>query len=435
MILIGIGANLPSPVYGSAIRTIDEAVRHIEAEGIKLIKKSRIWLSDPVPKSDQPWYVNAVVSVETQRLPIDLLRTLLAIEQKFGRVRSERNAARVLDLDVIAYHDMVMDEQGLTLPHPRMAERAFVLRPLSEIDKNWVHPVLRQPLSDLLQKLPSDQQAFPFLPIGPVLMGVLNVTPDSFSDGGDFEDPQAAIDHGLSLIEEGAQILDIGGESTRPGSVPVNEQVEINRIMPVIEGLRSSAVKSRCLISVDTRRAKVMTESLNAGANFINDISALSDDSESMSVILRHHVPVCLMHKQGQPESMQEKPFYNNVLEEVVEYLDNRINALVDAGLPKSFIIADPGIGFGKTVDHNVDLLRGLEVFQKLSVPLLVGTSRKSFITNLDRQASVRDRLGGSLASVLHALDCGAKILRVHDIAATRQAIAVWQALRPSRVI
>lgn len=264
---------------------------------------------------------------------------------------------------------------------------------------------------------------------GPVVMGVVNVTPDSFSDGGDFYNKNKAIEHGRKIVSQGAQILDIGGESTRPGAETVSLQEELDRVIPVIEGLADCGA----MISIDTRNAKTMREALNAGAHIINDISALEYDSSSVDVVKQANCPVMIMHMQGSPSTMQENPNYNNVLEDVVLYLRARINILETAGVDKNAIIIDPGIGFGKTLEHNLILQRNIKTFCELGVPVLLGTSRKSFIGHIDNDAPAHLRLGGSISSVLWGISQGVHIVRVHDVAETVQAIKVWRAIESVR--
>src|SRR3989338_5514458 len=251
MIFIALGANLPSS-YGSPRETIKRAIGEISKNGVRVLYQSPIYLTAPVPISDQPWYHNAVIGISTDQSPSDLLKTLQSIENNFGRVRTIRNAPRVIDLDVVAYHDVVQNNDDLILPHPRMHERAFVLYPLRDIDRNWVHPVSGKHINDLIALIPDGQDIE--CETRPLIMGIVNVTPDSFSDGGKFASTDTAIQHGLQLIAEGADILDIGGESTRPSSVVVSPDEEQRRILPVIEGLRNAGA----LISVDTRNASTM---------------------------------------------------------------------------------------------------------------------------------------------------------------------------------
>jgi dihydropteroate synthase len=264
-----------------------------------------------------------------------------------------------------------------------------------------------------------------FTPGRPVLMGVVNVTPDSFSDGGDHDDPAAAIAHGRALLDAGADILDIGGESTRPGAEPVPPEREAARVVPVIEALATAGA----VLSVDTRHALVMRAALAAGARIVNDVSALTGDPESLGVVAEAGCPVVLMHMRGDPRTMQKDPTYDDVALDVYDHLASRVQACRAAGIPLDRIAVDPGIGFGKTVEHNLDLLRHTALFHGLGCPVLVGVSRKRFIAALSRDEPPKERLGGSLAAGLAALDQGAAILRVHDVAATVQAVAMWRAL------
>lgn len=259
----------------------------------------------------------------------------------------------------------------------------------------------------------------------PRLMGVVNVTPDSFSDGGDYLDAAAAIDHGRKLIDDGADILDIGGESTRPGSKPITLDEECARILPVIEGLSDLGVP----ISVDTRHADVMRRAIDAGASIVNDVTALTGDPDSLTVVAEAGVDVALMHMQGTPETMQDNPTYDDAALDIVDYMKERLEALTAAGVALEKICIDPGIGFGKTLEHNLRILSAIDSFHILGVPLLLGVSRKSFITKIDRDVPAKERVAGSIAAAIAGWDRGVQIFRVHDVAETRQALAVWQAI------
>jgi len=263
--------------------------------------------------------------------------------------------------------------------------------------------------------------------VRPLIMGVVNVTPDSFSDGGDAYDAQSAITHGRKLAADGADILDIGGESTRPGASPISVDKEIDRVLPVISALADDGF----LISVDTRNSAVMAAAVEAGAKIINDVSALEGEG-SLEVAASSGASVILMHKLGDPGTMQAAPVYANVTRDVRAYLAGRIQACEDAGLGLDRIAVDPGIGFGKDLDHNLALLAHLDALTDLQVPLVLGVSRKSFIGRLSAGAgrkNAKERLGGSLAAALAGVTRGASILRVHDVAQTRQALDVWAAI------
>ncbi|MCO8146235.1 dihydropteroate synthase [Rhodovulum tesquicola] len=261
----------------------------------------------------------------------------------------------------------------------------------------------------------------------PRIMGILNVTPDSFSDGGRFADPQAALAHGRALAA-GADILDIGGESTRPGSAAVPEADEIARTAPVIAALRAAGVATP--ISIDTRKATVARAALAAGADMLNDVAALGFDPALAGVVAGAGVPVCLMHAQGDPATMQDDPRYDDVLLDVYDFLAARIAAAEEAGIPRARIVVDPGIGFGKTVAHNLALIRGLSLFHGLGCPILLGASRKRFIGALGGAERADRRGPGSLAVALAGIAQGVQILRVHDVAETRQAMRLDGALK-----
>ena len=255
-------------------------------------------------------------------------------------------------------------------------------------------------------------------------MGVVNITPDSFSDGGRFLDPQAAVSHARQLVAEGADIVDIGGESTRPGAAPVSEDEELGRILPVLEKI------SDLCVSVDTRRPGVMKPVLAAGASMINDVQGLTEPY-ALEAIAATGCAVCLMHMKGTPATMQREPRYDDVVAEVKTFLRGAVRKARFAGIGADRIVVDPGFGFGKTAGHNLQLLRRLGEFADLEVPLMAGLSRKSTIGKLTGRP-VEERLAGSLVMALLALQGGAKILRVHDVKETRDVIAVWQAFNES---
>lgn len=257
----------------------------------------------------------------------------------------------------------------------------------------------------------------------PLVMGIVNVTPDSFFDGGRHLLRDAALQHALRLIEEGADILDIGGESTRPGALQVNAQQELERIMPVLEGLRGASVP----VSVDTRKHEVMRAALEIGASMVNDIEALQD-TDALQALVESQAAVCLMHKQGDPQNMQVQPHYQDVVLEVCEFLKERVAQVEVAGIARERIVVDPGFGFGKTLEHNLALLRGMRIFEGLNVPLLVGLSRKSMLGTITGR-DVGHRLQGSVAAALLAVERGADIVRVHDVRATVDALKVWNAV------
>lgn len=260
----------------------------------------------------------------------------------------------------------------------------------------------------------------------PRIMGILNVTPDSFSDGGRFAAPEAAVAQALRMVEEGADLIDIGGESTRPGADTVPEAEEVARTAPVIAAIRAA---SPVPISIDTRKGAVARAALDAGAGLVNDVAALTFDPGLGQIVADAGVPVCLMHAQGDPKTMHLNPSYANVVLDVFDFLSERVEAAVALGIPRARIVVDPGIGFGKTLQHNVTLLRALALYHGLGCAVLLGASRKRFIGTLSGVEAAADRLAGSLAVALFGAAQGVQILRVHDTKETRQALSLQQAL------
>lgn len=262
----------------------------------------------------------------------------------------------------------------------------------------------------------------------PRLMAVLNVTPDSFSDGGEFLDPARAIARGLALHAAGADFIDVGGESTRPGAAPVSPETERARIEPVVAALAAAGAR----VSIDTRHALVMRAALSAGAVLINDISGLTGDPDSLAVAAASGAPVALMHMRGEPGTMQEAPDYADAALDVYDWLEARLEACRAAGIPLERILVDPGIGFGKTVGHNLDILRQFSLYHGLGATLLAGVSRKRFIAALSGGEPPRERLPGTITASLMALNQGCQSLRVHDLAEFAQVRAVWEGLHPA---
>ena len=257
----------------------------------------------------------------------------------------------------------------------------------------------------------------------PLIMGIVNATPDSFSDGGQHFQRDAALEHAQQLIAEGADMLDVGGESTRPGAMPVGIQEELDRVLPVIEGLRGAPVP----VSIDTFKPEVMRAAISAGADMVNDINALQD-AVAMKVVAESQAGVCLMHKKGNPQTMQQQPEYQDVVAEVSTFLRERCAAAEAAGIQRDRIVIDPGFGFGKTLAHNLALLRALSTLAEPGVPVLAGLSRKSMLGALTGQ-DVAHRLPASVAAALIAVQHGANIVRVHDVSATVDALRIWNAV------
>ncbi len=280
-------------------------------------------------------------------------------------------------------------------------------------------------LSLLIERVTAKRHPFAGLALDrPLLMGIVNVTPDSFSDGGLYDTTEGAIEHAAELAQAGAAIVDVGGESTRPGSDAVDEEDELARVLPVIKGLSGL----RAVLSIDTRKASVARAAADAGAKILNDVSALSYDRASPKVAAETGMSLVLMHAQGEPKSMQDNPVYADVVLEVFDYLEARIQAAEAAGIGRAKIAADPGIGFGKTMAHTLSLLSSLSLFHGLGVPLLIGASRKRFIQGVSGGKEPQAREPGSQAAAIVAAAQGAQIFRVHDVAAASQALKVWRA-------
>ena len=256
----------------------------------------------------------------------------------------------------------------------------------------------------------------------PMIMGVLNITPDSFSDGGKNLDPEVAVQQAKKLLAAGADIIDVGGESTRPGAKQISLSLERSRVIPVIKELSRLDIP----VSIDTQKLEVMQEAIDGGACLVNDVSG-AQTPEVASLVARTGVGICVMHMQGSPGDMQDNPRYSNVVEEVFDYLNKKVTALVQAGVGSGQIVVDPGFGFGKKLEHNVSLLTKLTKFRELGCPILVGLSRKSMLGLITEKQDPADRLGSSVAAAIFAVGQGADIVRVHDVNETRDALVAWQ--------
>ena len=305
---------------------------------------------------------------------------------------------------------------------------ASVTAPISELEGWLGGPGVRfaERSRDRLSRLSTPRLPWAGFSLArPLVMGVLNVTPDSFSDGGRWFDAERAIAYGRTLVDAGADIIDVGGESTRPGAAELPPGAEIRRVEAVVHALAESGA----VVSIDTRRKAVMERALAVGARIVNDVSALAHDPGSLAYIARCEAPVVLMHMRGEPRTMQREPVYDSPLVEVLEYLEARITACAAAGIPRERIVVDPGIGFGKRVPHNLELLAGIGAFHALGCGVVLGVSRKSMIARLSRGEPPDARLPGSLAAALFAVQQGIQILRVHDVAETRQALSLWGAI------
>jgi dihydropteroate synthase len=356
-------------------------------------------------------------SVQRQAVPTTNASTLFAIRKSGLDAQSEREL-RGLGAE--------MHASGADHWHIRLPAIAFERR--DEPAANF-----------LMDHLVATRRAFIAPSEEPVIMAILNVTPDSFSDGGQHADPEVAIEAGLRFLESGATWLDIGGESTRPGADEVSPELECERVLPVIEGLAERGAKH---LSVDTRHALVARRALECGATMVNDVGAGLDDPDMLQVVAEHPCEYVLMHRQGTPKAMQEAPQYGDVLDEVIGFLRTRAAACLEAGIDASRLWVDPGIGFGKRLEHNLDLLRRLSEMRSLGLPLLLGPSRKSFIAHvtgaqkeadwarLEARDNPLERIGGTSAAITFCVAGGAKVLRVHDVSVMSEATAVASAIQ-----
>ncbi|MFN2144490.1 MAG: dihydropteroate synthase, partial [Anaerolineales bacterium] len=404
---------------------------------------SSVYSTPPWGYTDQPDFLNIVLTATTSLAPEELLTYLKDLEQQVGRTASFRWGPREIDIDILDYGGQEFRSERLVVPHPRMHERAFVLVPLSEIVPDWRHPLTGASVASLLAEMETDEIKIHTRslkmtrPTGITLkghkfdwgsqtyvMGILNLTPDSFSgDGlGHSPDPvEAALEQARRFVEAGAHILDVGGESTRPGSDPVGAAEEIERVIPVVKAL---AAESALPVSIDTYKAEVAAAALDAGADLINDVWGLKADPEMAPLAAARRVPVVMMHNRSTPKSAEVQARlggrytgveYDDLIGDIKRELLESVAIAREAGVPDEHIILDTGIGFGKTVPQNLELLNRTDAFLDLGFPILIGSSRKSFIGyTLDLPPD--QRLEGTAATVAVAITRGADIVRVHDV-------------------
>lgn len=395
---LSIGSNV-----GNLVANVHRACKLIQSTSTSILCTSYIYQSAPMYITQQPTFLNCAIKIATKLQPHELLSELKSIECRMGRVDNVRYGERVIDLDIIEYNNTVYSDDILTIPHPRLYERMFVLQPLNDIDPFLVLPDKQMNVQTALQQLNDntqlDQQplqrvlplgnfnngigTYKLLPLGlrTYIMGILNITSDSFSDGGLYNDVDRALMHCENMINDGADIIDIGGESSRPGSTPLNSDIELARIIPVIDGIRHHYPHQP--ISVDTYHSHTAHIVAQHGVQIVNDISCGKLDDQMHHTVAYHQILYCGMHMRGTPQTMAQSIHtqYNDILDDVNHELSNRVHAAMNAGIYKWNIIADPGLGFSKTASQSLHLLANINEFHPVgNIPVLVGASRKRFI-------------------------------------------------------
>ena len=428
-VYLGIGSNL-----GDRLGNLFQAQAAL-APQVRLLRTSSIYETPPWGYNDQPAFLNQVLEVETDLDPQALLTRLKAIEAQLGRVENFRYGPRLIDLDILFYGEQVYTSETLNIPHPMLAERAFVLVPLVELAPEFIHPQLKRSIAVLLSERPDREEIVLYQPNltaewprwgeRTYVMGILNITPDSFSGDGLLQqsDPaSAALAQARQFLRDGANILDLGAESSRPGSSTVDAETEIARIQPILAAFQEEALPA--IISVDTYKAESAETCLRSGAHWINDIWGLKADPELARVIAAHHAGVVIMHNRSNWQDVQNLgglgqtysgARYNDIIEDIKGELGESLEIASKAGIAQEKIILDPGIGFGKNLADNLAILNRLDEIKKMGFPILIGPSRKSFIGQaLD--LPVEERLEGTAAAVALGIAHGADIVRVHDV-------------------
>ncbi|KAJ3339685.1 trifunctional dihydropteroate synthetase [Gonapodya sp. JEL0774] len=448
---LGIGTNI-----GNRSCNIHRALHHLNQK-CRVLDTSFLYETSPMYEADQPNFLNCAVKISTTLSPLALLAYLKTIERELGREATKRNGPRVIDLDILLFDHSHIQEIDLVVPHEAMAERDFVLRPLCDIAPSLVHPTLKRTIRDLLSSLyshPSSEGGSVMRRVTPVrdslwswgaqsptrIMGIINVTPDSFSDGGDRLVPEIAGKAAWRMAEDGADIIDVGGVSTRPNADEPSEEEELARVVPAVRAIRAAGVVLP--ISVDTFRARVAREALAAGADLINDVSSGEWDPEIATVLAQMSAPICLMHTRGNPRTMTSLTQYgDDLVGDIRRELSKRVAVMVASGVPRWNVVVDPGIGFAKTGDHNLEILRRLPDLtapgsELEGFPVLVGASRKGFIGKLTEQKDPKLRGWGTAATSVAAVAGGAGVIRVHDVKESRDVLrvadAIWKTARTS---
>ncbi|CAG8584868.1 11842_t:CDS:2 [Acaulospora morrowiae] len=428
---IGLGSNM-----GDRCANINEALRQIEEScNCKILDTSFLYETSPMYITDQPKFLNATCKVATKISPEELLKKLKEIEFLMGRIKVIKNGPRLVDLDILFYDDLEYNSEILTIPHPLICEREFVLRPLCDIASKFKHPKNLNTCDQLLSqylKSPNHDSKNTVKKILPIhssqwilnsrtyIMGILNVTPDSFSDGGLFNSVESAVAHAEKLALEGADIIDIGGMSTRPNADDISVEEEIARVIPIIKAIRAKGITDTP-ISIDTFRSVIAEKAVEAGANIINDISGGKLDPDMYRVMAKANVPVCLQHMRGDSKTMADLSNYDDLISDICTELLERVRKAIKAGVKRWNIIIDPGIGFSKNFAQNFQILRRCHELVGEGSPLegfpcLIGPSRKGFIGNATGQPDAKKRGWGTAAACSAAIAGGVDVLRVHDV-------------------
>jgi dihydroneopterin aldolase/2-amino-4-hydroxy-6-hydroxymethyldihydropteridine diphosphokinase/dihydropteroate synthase len=437
-VYLALGSNIENR-YENILRALSE---------LKLFSfiKNTSFLYETPPKYviEQPKFLNLVCMILTKLNPIELLEKIKQIETKLGRQNTIRYGPRIIDIDILFYDNLIFnikEPTELIIPHPKLQERDFVLGPFLDLSPNYIHPILNKSILELFKELTeiSLKKILPFnfgnylwkLGDKTFIMGILNITPDSFSDGGKYFESNNAIKRVKEMIELGIDIVDIGGQSTRPGATLISAEEELSRILPILKIIRKNF--PNILISIDTFYSKVAKEAIENGANMINDITAGTFDEEMFTICSKLKVPIILMHMKGTPQTMQSLTEYNNLIEEIKQFLLNRSMIAQERGIYRWNIIIDPGIGFAKNMDHNLKILKYGSQFSTLGFPILYGPSRKKFIGIITKKENPSERIMGTAAACTAAIQQGADIIRIHDIEYLKDVILVSDAIYRSK--
>lgn len=428
MVILGLGSNLGDRRSNLA-QAIAKLRAHATIESVSTAYESAAMLPPDAPREWNKPFLNLAVKIRTGLSPRELLHALKEIEKALGRARRERWAPREIDLDILAWDDLMIHEADLKIPHPGLLERPFALRPLAELVPGWNYPVPGPHFGQTAQALSATTEAEPY--DAPELVGIVNVTPDSFSDGGHYFSAEKAAAQARTLALEGANVIDVGAESTRPGAHPLSPEDEWKRLEPALGLLRSSFkdLNKKPLLSVDTRNAAVAKRALEFGIDWINDVSGFRDP-EMQKVAQQSDVDLVVMHSLSVPAARNVVFAANeNAVEEVLRWAQLRFGELEKLGINRNRLIFDPGVGFGKTPAHSLALLAGAGRFRELGARVLVGHSRKSFLSKFTAKP-FSERDPETVTASLELARKGVNYLRVHNVAAHAQAFELTRALR-----